>query len=232
MAVVARRPRRTSRARPTSMTGDRSGAELVGLQRQDLVDVHVSDASHGPDRVLDDVVDARGERLRRRPARSPGTCRCAAGCGRACGSCRCRRCRWPAARRTPRRRRSRVVEVDRADDGRALGRIGDERRRPLARLGPAVERGRRRAGCASTHQSRPPLSSIQRIWSSSITSVASAGVLYVWFGGCCRARCRGRARPGRQRSLAAIRSIRSTAAGEHAASHSPPSVAKHFCGAK
>ena len=32
----------------------------------------------------------------------------------------------------------------------------------------------------STHQSSPPLSSIQRIWSSIRISVATAGVLYVW----------------------------------------------------
>ena len=38
---------------------------------------------------------------RRPPGRWPGTCRCAAGCDRACGSCRCRRCRWPAAPRRP-----------------------------------------------------------------------------------------------------------------------------------
>ena len=31
---------------------------------------------------------------------------------------------------------------------------------------------------------------------------------------------------------AAMRSMRSTAAGEQAAIHSPPSAAKHFCGAK
>ncbi len=29
-----------------------------------------------------------------------------------------------------------------------------------------------------------------------------------------------------------MRSIRSIAAGEHSASHRPPSLAKHFCGAK
>ena len=29
-----------------------------------------------------------------------------------------------------------------------------------------------------------------------------------------------------------MRSMRSTAAGEQAATHSPPSAAKHFCGAK
>jgi hypothetical protein len=37
---------------------------------------------------------------------------------------------------------------------------------------------------------------------------------------------------GRQRSEAARRSMRSTAAGEQAATHNPPSEAKHFCGAK
>ena len=74
--------------------------------------------------------------------------------------------------------------------------------------------------------------SIQRSWASSRSSVTTAGVLYVW-----SSRLLSRAMPrssdaGRQRSLAAIRSMRSTAAGEQAASHSPPSLAKHFCGAK
>ena len=38
--------------------------------------------------------------------------------------------------------------------------------------------------------------------------------------------------PGTHRFDASIARIRSSAAGEHAASHSPPSLAKHFCGAK
>jgi hypothetical protein len=37
---------------------------------------------------------------------------------------------------------------------------------------------------------------------------------------------------GIQRSPPLRRAIRSTAAGEQAAIHSPPSLAKHFCGAK
>ena len=83
-----------------------------------------------------------------------------------------------------------------------------------------------------THQSRPPDSSIQRIWASNMISVATAGVLYVW-----SRRLLVRAMPrsseaGRQRSDAAIRSMRSTPAGEHAATHRPPSAAKHFWGAK
>ncbi len=45
---------------------------------------------------------------RRRRGRWPGTCRCAAGCGPACGTARCRRSRWRAApSRRPRRPRRR-----------------------------------------------------------------------------------------------------------------------------
>ena len=49
------------------------------------------------DQSADDVIDAGGSAPRRRTGAPPGTCRCAAGCGRACGTSRCRRCRWPAA---------------------------------------------------------------------------------------------------------------------------------------
>jgi hypothetical protein len=37
---------------------------------------------------------------------------------------------------------------------------------------------------------------------------------------------------GTKRPLAAISAMRVSAAGEHAASHRPPSLAKFFCGAK
>ena len=82
-----------------------------------------------------------------------------------------------AQRRGDRGGVDRVVEVDRADDERALGRVGDERRRVRRGLGPAVEAARGRASCAATHQSRPPLPSIHSIWSASRSSVATAGVL-------------------------------------------------------
>ena len=62
--------------------------------------------------------------------------------------------------------------------------------------------------------------------------VASAGVLYVW--SCTElstAVFRSR-KVGIQRPDAAIRSTRSSAAGDMSAIHSPPSEAKHFCGAR
>src|SRR4051794_18246733 len=84
----------------------------------------------------------------------------------------------------------------------------------------------------STHQSRPPLPSIHRNCSASSTNVANAGVLYVWLSSeLSRAMLRS-SDAGIQRADDLIARIRSIAAGEHAASHSPPSLAKHFCGAK
>ena len=38
--------------------------------------------------------------------------------------------------------------------------------------------------------------------------------------------------PAATEVAAAMRSMRSTPAGEQAATHRPPSAAKHFCGAK
>ena len=53
-----------------------------------------------------------------------------------------------------------VVEVDRADDQRALGRVGDERRRVRRRLGPGVEVVARTRSCARrSSRGRPGRSS-------------------------------------------------------------------------
>ena len=78
----------------------------------------------------------------------------------------------------------------------------------------------------------PPWPFSQQIWSCIRNRVAIAGVFRVWF-------CRelviavGRLRvSGIQRPEAAIRSVRSSAAGDISASHSPPSEPKLFCGAK
>ena len=74
---------------------------------------------------------------------------------------------------------------------------------------------------------------IQSICSASSKSVATAGVLYVWSLGelsiaVARSRDGGIQRP----DLAAISATRSSAAGDISAIQSPPSEAKHFCGAK
>ena len=50
-----------------------------------------------------------------------------------------------------------VVEVDRADDQRALGRVGDERGRELAAPRPSRRGAPRSPTVRRTHQSRPPL---------------------------------------------------------------------------
>ena len=82
-----------------------------------------------------------------------------------------------AQRRGDLRGVDRVVEVDRADDERALRRLGDERRREVAGLAPSRRGASDEAVVRSTHQSRPPPSFIQSSCSASSTSVAIAGVL-------------------------------------------------------
>ena len=113
--------------------------------------------------------------------------------------------RWRAARRRP-VGVERVVEVDRADDGRALGRVGDERRGPLPRLGPAVEVRRRRLRSASTHQSSPPmLEHPPQLVGRAAAASRPPACCTSGRGGCCRARSRGRATPdasGRTRRCA------------------------------
>ena len=80
-----------------------------------------------------------------------------------------------AQRRGDRRGVDRVVEVDRADDQRALRGIGDERGREVGAPRPSRRGGTRRPSVRSTHQSSPPLPSIHSIWSASSSRVASAG---------------------------------------------------------
>ena len=63
-------------------------------------------------------------------------------------------------------------------------------------------------------------------------SVATAGVLYVWLARLLSSAIPRSIDAGIQRSPPAMRSMRSTAAGEQAAIQSPPSEAKHFWGAK
>ena len=59
-----------------------------------------------------------------------------------------------------------------------------------------------------------------------------AGVFRVWFRRELSTAFLSDRNSGMYRSEAAIRSIRSIAAGESSASHRPPSEAKFFCGAK
>src|SRR5829696_1835778 len=80
--------------------------------------------------------------------------------------------------------------------------------------------------------SSPPLLLIHSTCCAARKTVARAGVLYVWSR---RELSRAVLRSsdvGIHRSLAAIRSIRSIARGEHTASQRPPSLARHFWGAK
>ncbi len=109
--------------------------------------------------------------------------------------------------------------------------VGDERGRERVRLGPVVE-VRELSAVRAPAQARPPDSFIQRVCSSSMTSVASAGVLSV----CSRRELSMAAvsdrNGGMYRSEAPMRCARSIAAGLMSASHRPPSPAKFFCGAK
>ncbi len=125
---------------------------------------------------LDDPVDAGGQRLHvggldrgehRRPA---------AGCARACGRARRRRSRSRAA--SPRPRRRRRARRSRSCRRPASAWPGPSRTASRSRSPPPSRTGAsRRWRCVATHQSRPPPSSIQRIWSASRNSVATAGVL-------------------------------------------------------
>ena len=62
--------------------------------------------------------------------------------------------------------------------------------------------------------------------------MASAGVLYVWSSLEFSSAIGRLSEGGTHRSPAPMRAMRSTAAGEHRASQSPPSDANAFCGAK
>ena len=64
------------------------------------------------------------------------------------------------------------------------------------------------------------------------TSVPMAGVLYVWFFRLLSTAMGSDRKSGTHRPDAAICSTLASAAGLRIASHSPPSEAKFFCGAK
>ena len=173
----------SSQSRPSSTS--KSRAQQVDARVGDLLlDQDPRDASVSvrspltvaPRHVLDHPVDAGGERLdvggldrREHPDPQLVAPELAVGLGvddpvRAQG-------------RGERRGVDAVVEVDRADDERALRRVGDERGREVARLGPAVEVARRGAASARRTSRGPPDSSIHSTWSASSSSVATAGVL-------------------------------------------------------
>ena len=127
--------------------------------------------------LLDDVVDRPGEPLDVVGLDRRERSRCAAGCGRACGTARRRRCRWraaPCASAAASTESSKsIVAVTwlrataSATNGVACG----------VAVGPAVERCRptRRTGRPRTPARRWP--SIHCSWWSSRKIVASAGVL-------------------------------------------------------
>src|SRR5690625_4378195 len=81
-------------------------------------------------------------------------------------------------------------------------------------------------------KSKPPLAFIHFSCSSSMINVARAGVLYVWFLAELSIAVLRFRKSGTQRSVAAISSARSSAAGENSPNQSPPSEAKFFCGEK
>ena len=89
-----------------------------------------------------------------------------------------------------------AIEVDRADDGRALGRIGDERGGPRPVLGPAVEVPRRCPAALDApveaagveHPAQLVVEQEQRGDGRRVVGLVQAAVG--------RGRCRGRARPG------------------------------------
>ena len=125
-----------------------------------------------------------------------------------------------------------VDEVDGAADVAALRRLGHERLRERARLGPAVEQLGRAVAAADGEVEAAlvehPAHAVRRAG----TATPSAGVLYVWSRREFSSAIGRLSDGGTQRSVAPRRSMRSIAAGEHSASQRPPSPAKHFCGAK
>ena len=84
----------------------------------------------------------------------------------------------------------------------------------------------------STHQSRPPFALNQSICSAIRKIVASdRRVVGLVLGASSRSRSQVED-AGIQRPQALISSARAIAAGDMSANQSPPSEAKHFCGAK
>ena len=116
---------------------------------------------------------------RHRPDRPTETSRCATGCGPACGTARCRRCRYGAEQQ--RRRQRRLCRRSRWFRRPAIGRTGRQRTASRSRTFSA-HRYRRldESVVRSTAKVSPPLPSSQSSCSASRNSVATAGVLYVW----------------------------------------------------
>ena len=183
--------------------------------------------------ALDEVVDGAGEGARRRRARSPGTARCAAGCGRACGTARRRRCRSRAA---PPRCAAASTASSKSMVAvtwlRSRG-FGDERRRELRSPRPSRRGSRPTRSQRPAAHSSPPLPSIHSICVGEQEERRERGRVV----GLVEARVLERDREVERRrdpAAARARSARCarSPAGEHSASHRPPSLAKHFCGAK
>ena len=104
----------------------------------------------------------------------------------------------------------------------------------LATLEASAHEYRRPAESAvrAEANSSPPLALSHWTWLLSVTRVESAGVLYVWFFKELSMAVLRFRKSGTQRLEAPMRAARSSAAGENRPSHSPPSEAKFFCGAK
>ena len=177
-------------------------------------------------------VDALGERadvvgLDGREHRRP-----AAGCGRVCGTARCRRCRWPAApwppRRHPRRRRSRSVPTtcDRSS-GSATNGVANVRR-----LGPRVQPLRRVGGALDGPVQPAVAQHPVELLGEQDQRADRRGVVGLVLECCSRRRSAATGSRAPSVRTPAIASMRASAAGDRSASHSPPSPAKFFCGAK
>ena len=126
----------------------------------------------------------------------------------------------------------RVVEVDRRGHVAAGDRVGDERRGVRVRLGPAVDdpgrrvapAGRELEAAVAEHPLELVVEQEDRGERRRVVGLVEARVLD-------RDRQVERGRHPAVASACSC-SIRSIARGEQSASHRPPSLAKHFCGAK
>ena len=81
----------------------------------------------------------------------------------------------------------------------------------------------------AAHHDSPPLPSIHWTWASSINKVVTAGVLYVWSRRLLSSAVFRFSDAGVHRPPAAMRSMRSTAAGETAAVARPGGAISAFC---
>ena len=88
-----------------------------------------------------------------------------------------------------------VVEIDRADDVGPFGGIGDERCRPLAGLGPAVERGRRGGAASGGPRRARRCRASSRAGRRASRAWRVPGCCTSGSGSSCRARSTGRATP-------------------------------------